>query len=91
VQKALDNLMQGRTTFVIAHRLSTVIHADRIVVIVEGRIVEEGKHDRLMALGGEYCKLYQMQFENGIPQNRSREAAGAAADSRPVSRNIPVP
>jgi subfamily B ATP-binding cassette protein MsbA len=64
VQKALENLMKGRTTFVIAHRLSTVRHADRIVVIVEGQIVEEGKHEDLLALDGEYRKLYNMQFES---------------------------
>jgi subfamily B ATP-binding cassette protein MsbA len=65
VQKALENLMRGRTTFVIAHRLSTVERADRIAVVVEGRIVEEGTHGQLIASGGEYCKLYRMQFGNG--------------------------
>jgi subfamily B ATP-binding cassette protein MsbA len=65
VQKAMDNLMAGRTTFVIAHRLSTVAKADRIVVVVGGRIVEEGRHEELLAQGGEYAKLYQMQFGNG--------------------------
>ncbi len=65
VQKALDNLMSGRTTFVIAHRLSTVARADRIVVVVDGAIVEEGRHEDLLACGGAYCKLYQMQFGNG--------------------------
>jgi subfamily B ATP-binding cassette protein MsbA len=64
VQEALENLMKGRTTFVIAHRLSTVRGADRIIVIVDGRIVEEGKHEDLLALKGEYCKLYNMQFKN---------------------------
>ncbi len=64
VQKALGNLMEGRTTFVIAHRLSTIGHADRIIVIVDGRIVEEGRHDQLLSLRQEYYKLYQMQFAN---------------------------
>lgn len=68
VQKALKNLMKGRTTFVIAHRLSTISYADRIIVIVNGQVVEEGNHDELMAREGEYHKLYQMQFSNG---NRS--------------------
>ncbi len=62
VQKALYNLMQGRTTLVIAHRLSTVMRADRIVVMEAGRLVEEGSHDRLLALGGTYKRLYDLQF-----------------------------
>ncbi|MBE9544199.1 MAG: ABC transporter ATP-binding protein, partial [Proteobacteria bacterium] len=65
VQKALGNLMKGRTTFVIAHRLSTIGNADRIIVLVDGRIVEEGRHEQLMSLEREYYKLYQMQFGNG--------------------------
>jgi len=65
VQKALENLMQGRTTFVIAHRLSTVDYADRIIVLVDGKIVEEGKQEDLLAKKKEYYKLYQMQFNNG--------------------------
>jgi len=62
VQKALENLMKGRTTFVIAHRLSTIGYADRIIVIVNGRIVEEGKHQELLDRQGEYFKLYNLQF-----------------------------
>jgi subfamily B ATP-binding cassette protein MsbA len=64
VQKALENLMQGRTTFVIAHRLSTIDYADRIIVVVGGHIVEEGKQEELIANQGEYYKLYNMQFSN---------------------------
>jgi len=62
VQRALENLMAGRTTLVIAHRLSTIKNADRIVVISNGRIVEQGRHDELMECDGEYCRLYDMQF-----------------------------
>lgn len=62
VQKALYNLMQGRTTLVIAHRLSTVMKADRIVVMEEGRIVEEGSHRELLELDGSYKRLYDIQF-----------------------------
>jgi ABC-type multidrug transport system fused ATPase/permease subunit len=65
VQKALDNLIQGRTTLVIAHRLSTIRHADRIVVLEDGRIVEEGRHEDLLARGGVYAKLYYLQFRPG--------------------------
>jgi subfamily B ATP-binding cassette protein MsbA len=62
VQKALENLMQGRTTLIIAHRLSTIGYAHRIVVIVHGQIVEEGSHEELLSRQGEYAKLYRMQF-----------------------------
>lgn len=62
VQKGLSNLMQGRTTFVIAHRLSTVRNADRIIVLSGRGIKEMGKHDDLMESGGEYSRLYSMQF-----------------------------
>ena len=62
VQKALGNLMKGRTTFIIAHRLSTIGYAHRILVIVEGRIVEEGVHDQLLSRRGEYYKLYHLQY-----------------------------
>ena len=64
VQKALANLMKGRTTFVIAHRLSTVSHADRVIVISNGQISEQGKHEDLLALGGDYYRLCQMQFRS---------------------------
>jgi subfamily B ATP-binding cassette protein MsbA len=64
VQMALANLLQGRTTFVIAHRLSTVQRADRIVVLERGRVVEVGRHEALLAANGTYSRLYQMQFQD---------------------------
>ncbi|MFC1778866.1 ABC transporter ATP-binding protein [Thermodesulfobacteriota bacterium] len=63
VQKALGNLMKNRTTLVIAHRLSTIMHADRIVVMEQGRVVQVGNHQELLAQGGLYRTLYDMQFE----------------------------
>lgn len=63
VQKALENLMQNRTTFVIAHRLSTVRNADRIIVIQDGKIAEEGTHEQLLASNGAYTTLHNMQFD----------------------------
>ncbi len=65
VQGALNNLMQNRTTFVIAHRLSTVLNADRILVIDKGEIVEQGSHEELVTRDGLYNKLYSMQFQVG--------------------------
>jgi subfamily B ATP-binding cassette protein MsbA len=62
VQKALDNLMINRTTFVIAHRLSTVLHADKIIVLENGRIVETGTHDDLLTNSGLYSRLHALQF-----------------------------
>lgn len=64
VQKALDTLMEGRTTFVIAHRLSTVRRADRIIVFDKGRIAESGTHEELLALNGLYKRLYDFQFDD---------------------------
>jgi len=66
VQEALENLMKSRTTLVIAHRLSTVRNADRIIVLAGGRIAEEGRHDELMTNKGEYFRLYQLQFQGKI-------------------------
>jgi len=88
VQKALENLMKGRTTFVIAHRLSTISYADRIAVIVDGRIVEEGKHEELISRKGEYFKLYQMQLSSGnskeAPEELTvRKHAGKSFSIRP--------
>ncbi|RAI45541.1 ABC transporter transmembrane domain-containing protein [Rhodoplanes roseus] len=65
VKTALSRLMQGRTTLVIAHRLATVLSCDRILVMDQGRIVEEGTHDTLVAKGGLYARLARLQFETG--------------------------
>jgi subfamily B ATP-binding cassette protein MsbA len=64
VQDALDNLMKGRTTLIIAHRLSTIRNASRIIVLVNGKIREEGTHEYLLSCQGEYCRLYHMQFKD---------------------------
>ena len=62
IQQALDELCKGRTTIVVAHRLSTIKHADEIAVIADGKIVEQGDHETLMANGGMYAELYSLQF-----------------------------
>ena len=64
VQEAIDQLMKGRTAFVIAHRLSTIQNADKVIVIDQGRIVQTGTHDALLAEDGLYQKLYQLQFRD---------------------------
>ena len=65
VQEALDKLMVGRTSFVIAHRLSTIFNADQIFVVEDGRLKEHGTHDELLARGGLYKTLYDIQFRQG--------------------------
>ena len=62
IQKAMDRLMEGRTSFVIAHRLSTIRNADLILVMKDGNIIEQGNHEELMAQGGFYADLYNSQF-----------------------------
>jgi len=67
IQQALEPLMQGRTSLVIAHRLSTILAADKILVLDQGQLVEQGKHESLIALDGLYAELYETQFD---PRNR---------------------
>lgn len=71
VQEALEVLMQGRTTFVIAHRLSTIRSADKIVVLEAGRIVQQGTHQELLAAGGLYKELYELQFREDVELPRA--------------------
>jgi ATP-binding cassette subfamily B protein len=73
VQHALDTALTGRTSLVIAHRLSTIRSADQILVIDDGRIVESGTHEELLALGGRYADLYRTQFADG--EGRTVDAA----------------
>ena len=80
VQKALDKLMQGRTTLVVAHRLSTIRNVDRIYVLARGRIVEYGAHDELLRQGGEFARLYNLQFA----RDGDTEEAGVQAQTIPV-------
>ena len=72
---ALDDLMQERTTLVIAHRLATVLNADRILVMEEGRIVEEGTHHSLIETGGLYARLARLQFDTDEGTLAERRAA----------------
>jgi ABC-type multidrug transport system fused ATPase/permease subunit len=61
VQEAIEHLLEGRTVFVIAHRLSTIMNADQILTMEDGRIIQSGTHDELLAVGGLYRKLYRLQ------------------------------
>ena len=78
IQEALDELLKNRTALIIAHRLSTIQHADRILVIHKGEIREDGSHAQLLARGGLYARLYDLQY-------RFQERGGRIADS-PASR-----
>ena len=82
VQRALDLAMEGRTSIVIAHRLSTVRSADLILVVDRGRIVQRGRHDELLAEGGLYAELYRTQFAGG--DQRLRSAPPSTAIIEPV-------
>ncbi|MCL6431264.1 MAG: ABC transporter ATP-binding protein, partial [Anaerolineae bacterium] len=64
IQEGLDEVMKGRTCIVIAHRLSTVRNVDRIIVLRNGRIIEEGNHESLLAAGGHYAELYNTYFRH---------------------------
>lgn len=75
VQDALERLMEGRTTLVIAHRLATVVSADRILVMDEGRVVEEGTHAELVRRGGLYARLAELQFDRAAELSGKRSAA----------------
>ncbi len=93
LQRALRRLLQGRTSFVIAHRLSTVRGADRIVVLDGGRIVEEGRHQELMARDGLYARLYRLAYQQPVPvlggdgrQSGGDGAAGGRGPGRASTR-----
>ena len=81
IQKAINNLVQNRTTFIIAHRLSTIQNADLIIVLDQGKIVEMGTHDELLAKGGLYMRLHQVQFRLQV-----REAIPKSGGSPPIPK-----
>jgi subfamily B ATP-binding cassette protein MsbA len=79
VQEAIDRLLAGRTVFVIAHRLSTIVHATQILVLDRGEVIERGTHADLLAQGGAYRRLYEMQFRDCAPAPDVAAAAAAAS------------
>jgi ATP-binding cassette, subfamily B, bacterial len=78
IQGSLQTLMAGRTSFVIAHRLSTIAHASRILVLENGRIIEQGRHDQLMQASGRYRKMVDLQ--TSVPPGQGLAAATMAEE-----------
>ena len=83
IQQALDRLMAGRTTLILAHRLSSVINADRILVLDQGRIVESGRHDELMRRNGAYRRLMGTQADEGVVASDTRREPARGSDGAP--------
>ncbi len=74
VQRALETLMKGRTTIMVAHRLSTIRNVDRIYVIVRGKVAEQGSHDELLSINGEFARLYNLQFSDHSDADQLKQA-----------------
>jgi ATP-binding cassette subfamily B protein len=77
IQRALTEVLRDRTAIVIAHRLSTVRNADRIVVLEDGRVLEQGSHDQLMERGGRYAELYETYFASPAPAPQAQVRGGS--------------
>ncbi|GAB4519859.1 MAG: hypothetical protein Kow0047_31110 [Anaerolineae bacterium] len=86
IQQALEKVMATRTSVVIAQRLSTIKMADRVVIIKDGRVVESGSHAELMAKGGEYARLYELQFRDQEALLAAAQKALQAADAGSAAR-----
>ena len=89
MQRAIEHLCEGRTTIVIAHRLHTITHADRINVVEDGMIVESGRHDELLRKGGRYASFYRLQLQEQEPAQPV--AIASSRSTRPVPRQEVTP
>lgn len=89
IQRALEQVMQGRTSLIIAQRLSTIKHADRIVVLKDGVVAEEGTHDELLAMGGEYAHIYDLQYRES--DELEAEIHRYLRDYAPTANGKPLP
>ena len=89
IQRALDNVVQGRTTIAIAHRLSTLRKASKLIVLSQGRIVESGTHAGLLAKGGEYARLHQAQMQSALGRQRAESPADDVIDA--PEKTMPPP
>ncbi len=91
IQRALDNVVRGRTTIAIAHRLSTLAKADRLLVLKDGKVVETGTHTELMAAGGEYARLQRIQQKSQPPAEAEADALDEPDESEQVSAPVQLP
>ncbi len=80
IQQGLHELMQGRTTLVIAHRLSTLSEMDRILVFDKGHVVQDGTHQQLLARGGHYARMWHMQAGGFLPEQSEGEDTNSVSD-----------
>lgn len=90
IQRALEQVMQGRTSLIIAQRLSTIKHADRIIVLKDGVVAEEGTHDELLALGGEYAHIYDLQYRESDELAAEIQKYLATVEGRNGRQSLPL-
>jgi ABC-type multidrug transport system ATPase subunit len=95
IQEALRRLLEGRTSLIIAHRLSTILDADRILVMHRGELREQGTHEELLARGGIYARLYELQYqgqrEGAVAEDGNGDGTAKAASAEPTPEDATEP